>query len=326
MRQAFQSYTPRVRPMRYDSLEATLGCQPITGTSFGSFQAFHEYCAAEHDDSTTSRFNSPATVSYTMGPNVVGGPLPFRTEWAFWASTAGVRYGKFSLITPPAATTGATAPYYAATPGITSLTAAFDVRGNPAIAIQKTTSTIEIKYNDGTDDQTVTFSGNNPLLGLIRIVSGDETVSSGMGLIIFYLKEQNDVSLFARVESESFGTEHNIHSLLPFELTRLIQVDYHGNELRILAIDDRGADVTLHSAYTINTEEDFVDLGVDITSGYYFESGVEASPNQEDFATLDVDITEGLYFDAVVSPSPQPAADSATLSVAITGGSYENES
>lgn len=317
--QAFQSYTPRALPLEYDSLENEVGCQPISGNGAHSLKPFIEFCAAEHDESS-ELFNQPLTVSYTEGPIAAMGDEPFRSNWAFWVATNGIRGGLSELVIPPADSDGQPSSLYPSTTP-EDLSAAFGANGMLHLAIQKSDATIEIKYytSQQGNASTVDFLGNSPLMvytGLV-MASAEEGAAD---MICLYLREEKPFALFARFAREAYAIEYTIHENLPRALAKLIEAQSDGFQLNVYARDDRGFDITLHSSdYAADLGEENATLTAEISEGLYVESAVLEELDEE-FATLTASVASGNYFDPIVDSDTDE--ESATLSVSIAGGAY----
>lgn len=169
MRRALQSWSPRTKPLSYDSLTEDTGCQSLAvGNAYFGSNPFVRICVLEHEGGNTV-FNQQDQVSYTLGPTVIGtvNPLPWATPWAAWVGNSGVRYGKFSHIDLPSNTLGESLGIYPASkPDKISL--GFMSTAFPALAIQKDPGTIELSwYNDDADGGSISISDPALTISLI---------------------------------------------------------------------------------------------------------------------------------------------------------------
>jgi hypothetical protein len=317
MNSAFSAYTPRVRPLEYDSLTAKAGCETDSGNDFFGVLAFDQVCIAPHDEEDYN-FTQPDSTSYAQGPATPGVQTkPFLTVWTAWFATAGVRIGKVGQTISD--TAGDASALYPTLTTATKLSAAFDRLGLLNIAIQKTATLIEVKYYSDTAGTiaTTSWSGYSCVLfnaGLLTRLDPSEDTG---GVVAYYLRTERPNVIFARFADEGYATERTVMPELRIELTRLIQFSISDNKAVLRAIDALGRDVTLYSPqYSVKP----ADLAVAPVSGLYFAAGVDA-PDQSDNSVLAIAPVSGVYFDATVEPGIQPE-DAATLAVAPHSGEY----
>ncbi len=301
MREGLGSYTPRVLPLNYDSLESDYGCQSISGTGFSSLFPFAVLCSFDPNIFVADEFAQPDTVYYFKGPATQGNPPPFTTDWAVWISATGIRVGKFSSVTPPANTLGeASSLYPTLSPLPVKVAAAFDRNGFINIAIQSGIATIEIKRYTAVDNVvTKSFTGEAPLMIWTGLVYHSDTPDLD-DIACLYLRHEKPATLFARFWSEGYDTEHIIHPELPVEMVRLIQLNASGEHLTIYGTNTHGANVRIASnAYPVQITMDASSLFAELDSLNYFDAAVVVQEDTEE-ATL-VPALESLnYFDAVV--------------------------
>jgi hypothetical protein len=316
MNRAFQSWTPRTRPLDYDSLRQDSGCQATHGNAAFSVQPFVRICIFPHNADPFGVFEQPDTVSYTVGPETIGGALPWVTSWAAWVASAGIRIAKLPAVTPPANSTGSASSLYPTTkPSKVSI--GFTNDGQIAIAIQKTATAIEIKYGS----ETFSFVGVSGVLFQTSIMQSldDEDESD---LVVYYTRKETPSTIFVRSAREDFATEHVLNENLQANITRIISVEKVGDQVVLYGRDEFGRDVTLYSSlYILTIDGDSLGLSSEIVSGSYRESAVEeTTPTQA--ALLEVSISSGSYHNPIKEPAAPLSGDEATLTVSIDSGEY----
>lgn len=327
MNRALQSWSPRTRPLNYDSLQQDINCQDTSGTQVYSVLPFTRICVSTHDLDPATVFNRSGLLSYTIGPHETGEPPPWVTPWAAWASGVGVRVKKNpGVIVLPAATTGHPSSLYPSGKP-TKVSLSFTSEGQIAIAIQKTTQAIEIKWfeNDsGVDIGTVEFLGVSPVLAQTAILphSHDGTQND---LVVFYLRREIPRTIFARVKRDNFEIEYILNQNLQVSVSSLIGIDTDGRKMVLYGRDIFARDVTLYSAeyFMVISGDDKATLTASILRGAYGATAVTPSGGTlEDDAFLTVSIENGSYFDPVQEPGSALSGDAATLSVSILSGEY----
>lgn len=319
MNPAFNAYTPRVRPLEYDALKAKEGCEPDSGTDYFGVLAFDEFCVQE--DATDYAHGQQDTVSYAQGPATPGSAVkPHLVVWTAWVAAAGIRIGKVGRITPPAASSGAASALYPTTKP-TKLSHAFSQAGLLAIAIQKTSTGIELKQY--TDDEgtiaTFTWDGYSAVLWNSGLLAHNDPAQGG--LVCYYLRAGREDILYARFAAEAWATERIVMPSMRVELSRLVGVTVANQKAELRALDADGRAATLKSPQYGPTIEDAANLDITLDSGIYHASGADA-PDQLDNSTLAISFEDGLYADTVVTPSNQPDTEKSTVAVELDGGEY----
>lgn len=326
MMRAFQTFTPRVRRLVYDSLRQDLGCQDLIGTSRFSTLAFSRICVFDHDTGS-ELFNRTDLVGYAFGPFNTGSPPPWDARWAAWVATVGIRVTKASFITPPADTTGvASSLFPEVTPSPLKVTIGFTSKNQMGIAIQKAENGgIQIKWFKSSEGDigSVSFSGVSPVLfGNPLVFRSLDTTEAD--LVLYYLRPEVPTSIFARFERDDFSVERIINANLPVDIVRLIISEADGRKQKLYAIDSIGRDVTFTSPeYILKFTDDKVDLTVTIDSGDYHLSAVPLTVSGNNRAVLTVSIDSGEYDDVIVEPGAALSGDAGSLTISIDSGEYE---
>lgn len=319
MNKSFAAYTPRSRPLEYDAILGRSGCEAESGATYFGLKAPERLCVSPHDDSSVI-FNQPPTVSYSYGPATKGvQSKPFLTSWAAWVGTVGIRVGKYSRVTPPANLLGdLSALYPTAQPA--ALSHAFDDEGLVAIAIQKTSTTIELKWytGHGGENSVATWTGNSPaLLNSSLVLHGDPAAA---GLVCYYLSPANPRVLYARFGVEDFAVERIIVPELRLPLARLINAASYDTKVLIYALDPVGRDVTLTTPRHAATDAAAFGLEVALDGGSVFVTAVDAGVAETSACTLDIGAPAGQVYSPLIEPAVSPPAESVSLSVALVGG------
>lgn len=323
MNRALSSWSPRVRPLLYDSLQQDVGCQDVRyGTKVFASLPFERICIIEHTQDPLSVFNRPDTVSYTIGPLNTGDPLPWSTIWAAWVSSEGVRIAKLPSIALPSNDTGNPSTFYPDTKP-ENLSIGFTTLAQVAIAIQKTPSSIEIKWlksRDGTNLQTVAFPGVSPVLQSNALLQYgiDNSIND---LVLYYLRPEVSGTIYARFERENFGTEHAVNTSLQADIRRLIASDLQGNKHVLFGRDIFGRDITLYTRdYIILAGGDKNTLALEIVAGSYTRSAIlRTVPG--DKTKLALSIVGGKVSKPIQEP-PILSGDANKLAVSIVAGQY----
>lgn len=326
MNRALASWSPRVRPLLYDALQQDVGCQDVRyGTKVYASLPFVRICILEHTQDPISVFNRPDAISYTIGPLNTGDPLPWSTIWAAWTGSEGVRVAKLPSIELPSNDTGNPSTFYPDTLP-TNLSIGFTTLGQIALAIQKTPTSIEIKWlksTDGTNLQTVGFPGASPVLQSNSLLQYgiDNSVND---LVLYYLRPEVTGTIYARFERENFGTEYPVNTSLQADISRLIASDIQGTKHVLFGRDIFGRDITLYTAdYVILASGDANDIVISLTGGSYTKSAV-IGPTIGDKAKLTLSLTTGKYSDPIQEPAEGILkGDANTLEISITSGQYQ---
>lgn len=321
MKFALQSYSPRSKPLQYDSLLQAIGCQNAEfEEGIYSLSPIETVCVFEHSV-TSSVFNQSDQLSYCAGPLALGGALPWASRWASWVSQSGVRYGQFASILLPANALGSVSPLYPSSKP-QKLTFGFTSLGYIATAIQLTATSIELKYysDAGVTITTQSWTGYAPLLfndGLLHITDKPNDID----LVCFYLKPASPTSLFARFERDGFATEFVINDLLQVRLSNLIQAEAINGKLVIYGRDIFNRDVTITTrTFPIIITPDKSSLEPSIVRGAYLATAIRATVTGDKSAFSQA-IIKGTYGDVVIRPATA-LTDASTLDIGITSGEY----
>lgn len=295
---SLQSYSPTVRRLDYDSLAQRLGCEVENdGNQFYAALPFVILCVLKH--SSTIWFNTPDTVSYAIGPQEEGNPIPkpFMTGWVAWVGPTGILVGK-------SATTGTLDLYPTTRPKKIAL--GFDEAGYQHLAIEKLVAGdfIEIKYHiAGTANPvSISFSGRQPLF-----FNHGTLASGGLGqadLVVYYLKATSPNTLYARFKQEPLGgpfsEEHVVMPDLRVRLSRLLGSRGLAGRQVIYAQDDLGRDVTLTSEIYPFIVTDKAGIDTSFYKGVIYEA-IVAPDTVEEEATITTSFKSGSVILGVVS-------------------------
>ena len=260
--------------------------------------------------------NGPVTSHDRMtclGPRIVGQTQTgrFSKRWWFWQAFDGIRYAEYDPVTNPQG--GTLSSLYTGEAAYQKISAAFDVTALIAIAIQKTSTTIEVKYGSG--PSTVSFSGLSPLLYGVNLVDTAQT-----SLALLYLDSDGD-AIYARFRADSFATEYTINSSIE-PLQSLDAIEHFGQYVYIWATSKSGKQVTFKSGIYDPSppfQIDNITLSATIVGGTYVSTNVDGG-SYSDNATLSTSLSSGSYDSVIQSTADQ--SDNATLSVTIAGGTY----
>lgn len=271
----------------------------------------------QHDNGPVPR----PQVSFCDGPDIVetSQTYQFRKRYMFFVTSEGIKYKEF---TPPAtAPAGGTLAglYDSDATGYSKIYGCFDVSAFPAIAIQKTSTLIEVsRYNGGTPTAYGDFSGLSPLLFEIGII---DTGSGNNDLVLFYIDSDGE-DLYARFQRDNFATEYTINSSLE-PLASLDAIDGIGQYVVIWATSKEGKIVTLRSQLYAPAPvliEDSLSFTPTFLSGAHTSVSVDGGTHA-DALTLDVGMESGLYFPVILIEGP--FTDSISISGAFESGSYD---
>lgn len=154
------------------------------------------------------------------GPASLGNADDYSARWAVWVATAGIRFG---LRTDEVMDDelGDVNPHYTAGERPSHVTMTFNRDGQPIIAIQSDSVTVSVRYFVDDVSTEVTFEGKTPLLYNNQSALQAATPSDRACI---YIKADGD-QIFARFESEDFGTEHTINAGLNGNLRELLKTD-----------------------------------------------------------------------------------------------------
>lgn len=283
MSPAFAVYSPRIRPMEYDSLRLDQGCQTAeVRPPVGGLMPFATICV---NTSTSPIFDRPAKVSYSVGPEEIGKPAPHYRPWAAWVSEVGIRLDQTAQVTLPDNTGGSTAPYFA-TLKPASLSLAFDGAGKVALAVPLDNFQTSLQWEGG----EITFNGVQAVLFNPAAAGGNAGE-----MACYYLPSGDSSTLMVRLLSEDFAIAHTALRYLPVQLKQLLGAEAVGRTMVLYGCTDSGRKVELKT-YPYN---------ITVTSG----------------ASASVALSGGTYsLTAINSASSLPGR--ATVSTTLTGGSF----
>lgn len=318
---ALQSWSPRARPLDYDSLQQDIGCQDAYGTAVFSVLPFSRICIAEH--LTGSIFDRLDTVSYARGPLNTGDVLPWITSWAAWVSSSGVRVAKLPFITLPANGTGTASAFYGTSkPPKVSIN--FASNGQIALAIQKTTQSIEIKWfkdSSGINIGAATFLGTSGVLFQTGLIPHDEDGIQN-DLAVYYVRREVPRTIFVRVKRDDFATEYVLNQNLQADISQLLAVEAQGAKIVLYGRDDIGRDITLYTAdYRFVIDGDNSTLRVSFYRGRYNHSAVTKTTATHK-TTLHISVASGSYDDPIQEPASPLSLEPATLNLSVYSGEY----
>lgn len=295
-----RAYTPRVRPLNYDSLRSEIGCLPISGSKVNELLPFSEECVTTIQPDAT--FDRSDLVSTFLGPDDHLAPEePYATSWSVWQATTTIRVGQFSTITLPSNSLGEESRLFAGTV-TTKLSGAFNRQGRLVIAIQKSTGIIQIRrYTDELGAvATIEFAGTSPALIYLGLVFVSELPEQSE-VVCYYLRSEKPGMIFVRLESDDFAIEHPVNNQIRATPNRLLYAKVADRRVILRARDELDRYLTYESDPYELTSTDTIDLGATISGGEYFNTGVNADADEEEIS-LGATITDGLYFLAIVEP------------------------
>lgn len=295
-----RAYTPRVRPLNYDSLRSEIGCLAINGSKVHELLPFSEECVTTIQPDAT--FNRSDLVSTFLGPgNHLVPEEPYTTSWSVWQAATTIRIGKFSEISLPSNSLGEESRLFAGTV-TTKLSGAFNRQGRLVIAIQKSTGIIQIRrYTDELGAvATIEFAGTSPALIYLGLVFVSELPEQSE-VACYYLRAEKPGMIFVRLESDDFSIEHPVNNQIRANPNRLLYAEVTDRRVLLRARDELDRYLTYESDPYELTSTDTIDLGATISGGEYFATGVNVDADEEEIG-LGATITDGLYFLAIVEP------------------------
>lgn len=309
MKSAFESYTPRPRPLRYDALAEQTGCQTIPGEQVGLFEPLSQFCIAEVIPDPERR------AAYAFGPATLGDPPVHDTLWALWAASSGLRFGKTAYVEPPADNLGEIS-FLFPTGTYEQAALAFDADGS-MIAATEAGGTVRVRWvqPDATSAE-VSFAAINPVLWSTAVLRASD--DGDQDVFLLYQKPAKERTIYARRFSDLFTEEILIIDALPVGLKRLYAAEPQGRHLLLRATDLTDRAITINSDDYPLEADDAGELGVSFTDGDSFQVTQEIEPNPERSA-LTLEFVSGISFQATVKPSA--LSDKPTsLGVAFTSG------
>lgn len=345
MNRSFQGYSPRTHPLLYNSLMPEYGCEELPpGLQVYGSMPFAMICTLKPTSDPSSIFNASSLISYTSGPGRIGLKMPWIRQYAAWVATAGIRYGAeiYNIQLPSNNLGGPSINYAEPNPDFilrgdyypATVTAHVDTSFTklalPAIAIQKTISTIELKYGISKSTafvppnliitvqvQTVSFEGSSFALQN----NGFFYPQDGSDLVIYYLKSSNRNAIFARFERDAFAAEYKVNEDTPVNISRLILSRDEDGEQVLYAKDDQGNNITLRSAvYVPLVGKDKGTYNISFDSGTYY-GPLRATSILMDKTKLALVVNNGKYYSPIKKP-PTINEDQATLDVSFDSGQY----
>jgi hypothetical protein len=331
MNKAFQTWSPRTRPINYDSLQQDTGCQDTIGTDVFSVKAFNRICITEHIEGGAAIYDQPDTIGYTTGPAATGQLPPWPTRWAAWVGTTGVRVAKLPFIPLPNNVLGNPSTLYGDVKP-TKVSIAFTAQGYYGLAIQKTATTIEVKwFDDGTGlvIGVESFPGFSPVAFQTAVLQHSDD-GDGNDFVIYYLRPEFTRTIFARFKREGFANEYKINASLPTTPATLIAAEAVDGKLTLYGRDIFGRDIKLSTpVYNLTVDGVPDEYGNDTSltlgfeSGTYGASAVKPASPLTDSETLTLEIASGSYNDPIQEPADILDGDVNTLAIRIQSGAYE---
>lgn len=260
--------------------------------------------------------------NFCDGPRTVGAGQAgqFASRYVFHKTPGGIRYLRF--VPPLRRITGGTLTglYDGDTTNYERIYGCFDIIGKPAVAVQKTATTIEVKaFASGTPTTYGPFNGLSPVLFENGVAAPD---AADADLVLFYIDAVGD-KLFARFQRDAFATEYEVNDGLE-PLDALEAIDVKGRRWYLWARSKAGQTVVLRSEVYdawASSKEDNVSLSIGFLSGSYLDA-IAAGGAYSDNASLASGFLSGSYDLAIVSESGYQ--DSATLNAGFLSGSYVN--
>lgn len=322
LNRAFQAYSPRVRPFRYDALQLDTGCQDLPpGIDWFASKAFERICIFAPDPD--SAFDPK--VAYATGPAHTGDARPWSTRWAAWVSSVGIRVAKTSHVTPETSG-GSPTSLYDRTIKPTRIALGFTSIGQMAIAIQKNEEAIRIRWykdDSGTVESIgdVSFIGQSPVLfnnGLVYNSQDPEDID----LVLYYFKIAEPRKLYARLEREHFTIERLVNSNIQVPIGVLLSSEAVGLKQELYLRDDIERVVVFYSPeYAISITGDNFTLTPSFTAGSYADRAINADAGI-DIATFGIAFTAGSYYNPIEEPPATLSDDEVTLRPSFTAGEY----
>lgn len=226
----------------------------------------------------------------------------YRKRWVAWVATAGIRFAEYEDGFTFSDTAGAANGLFTSGQRPARFSWSFEQDALYAIAYEDATNSILLRRFVSGTPTSYTWTGKSPILfynGILEPVTGDTD------LMAFYIKSAG-TKIFARVQRENFGTEHELNGTLNVVLEKLIKteaVNISGSWYQLIwARTTDGRDVVYQSrAYPppIVRETDNVSLTIGLRSGVYFAPIVNSSAS--DSASLSVAMSVGNAFNSVVT-------------------------
>lgn len=225
----------------------------------------------------------------------------YRKRWVAWVATAGIRFAEYEDGFTFSDTAGSANGLFTSGERPARFSWSFEQDALYAIAYEDTSTTVTMRRFVSGTPTTYGWTGKSPILfynGILEPTTGDTD------LMAFYLKSAG-TKIFARVQRENFGTEHELNGTLNVVLDELIKteaVNIDGSWYQLIwARTTDGRDVVYQSrAYPppIIRATDNLSLAIALQSGAYFAPTVSASA--ADSASLSVSMFGGEAFNSVI--------------------------
>lgn len=222
----------------------------------------------------------------------------YRKRWIAWTGSAGIRFSEYEDGFTFSDTAGAANGLFTSGERPARFSWSFEQDALYAIAYEDSSTTITMRRFVSGTPTTYGWTGKSPILfynGILEPTTGDTD------LMAFYIKSAG-TKIFARVQRENFGTEHELNGTLNVVLEKLIKTE---------AVNVDGSWYQLIWARTTDGRD------VVYSSRAYPPPIIRAS----DAATLSVALQSGNYFAPIVSSS---SADAMSMSVSLYGGTAFN--
>lgn len=290
-------------------------CHDITGIDQYGFQRLYRQCINDIDFTRTSRKVNP-----TVGPEIlrVQQDSVFTDPWVAWFSNEGIRLKKASTVNPPADEEGVPSIFYQSSTIYDHMSLAFDQDAYECFAIQKTSTTIEVKKWLNGVHGTYTFNGWSPVLWFDGILQVDDTLTD---IVCLYLDKPDSINLKARFQRDNFGTEYAIATLAR-AVYFLTDADTGNDRFILHGITPDGNVTTITS---IDYPPAPVEIGETVPFSIAPSSGAYGSDvigtQGDDTASMSITPESGIYQPITVATAGD---DTASMSIApADGGEYD---
>lgn len=222
----------------------------------------------------------------------------YRKRWVAWTATDGIRFAEYEEGFTFSDTAGTANLLFTGGERPARFTWSFEQDALYAIAYEDGVNSILMRRFVAGVPTDYTWTGKSPILfynGILEPTTGDTD------LMAFYIKSAG-TKIFARVQRENFGTEHELNGTLNVVLEKLIKTE---------AVNIGGSWYQLIWARATD--------GRDVV----YQSRAYPPPiiRAADATTLAIALQSGVYFEPLVSSS---VADAMSVSVALFGGTAFN--
>lgn len=275
----------------------------------------------------------------------------YRKRWVAWTGSEGIRFAEYEDGFVFSDTAGSANGLFTAGERPSRFSWSFEQDALYAIAYEDSATTITLRRFVSGTPTTYGWTGKSPILFYNGILQPNTSVTD---LMAFYLKPAG-TKIFARVQRENFGTEHELNGDLNVTLERLLKteaVNIEGAWYQLIwAETTDGRKVVYQSrAYPPPYEQaiDRLSLGVSMEGGYLFApivsrsvadsasftvsmfGGTAFSTVNRNFApgdsiSLAVNLRQGTYALVIVSPGSAPS-DKMSLTPELKSGTYTDVS